>query len=262
MAKLHFSLLVLAITGLAGTALCQDAEVARDPDLADKLKQFKSATQDRKKERDQEATTIIDQWLQAYKAGMNSKDANSVRKALKDCLQSGRVKRPPERKGLFVSAAVALGHMGGDGAKVLASSYKSSKFKGREWIELRAVFLKNIGKTKDLGQVGLLIDRAIKDPDDAIMRAAGAALGNYDEAPQKTRKDIVKEMKNKFSEVYNQSKASLDPGDAQVKRSKERFDAIRDDWNKTLKALTKQSYNSPPEWSTFWNKNKNKDWDK
>ena len=52
------------------------------------------------------------------------------------------------------------------------------------------------------------------------------------------------------------------PGDAQVKRSKERFDAIRDDWNKTLRELTNQSYNTPGEWLKFWNKNKNKNWDK
>jgi len=260
---MRVSLLTLSIAGLAWLAPCQEStEVERDPELPAKLKQFKSATQDRDKARDAEATTIVDQWLQAYKSGMHPKDAVSVLKAIKDCLESSRVKRDPEHKGLFVAASVALGHMGADGAKVLASAYKSTKFKGREWIEMRAVFLTNLGKTKSEGHVKLLTDAALKDPDDAIMRAAGAALGNFDEASQKLRKEIVKDMQRKFNEVYNKAKRNLDPGDAQVKRSKERFDAIRDDWNKTLRQLTKQSYNSPGEWLTFWNKNKNKDWDK
>ena len=94
------------------------------------------------------------------------------------------------------------------------------------------------------------------------MKAAGLTLGNYEDAPLAVRKEIAKELIKKLSEVYGKARASLDPGNAQVKRSKQRLDAIQAEWNQTLNRLTKQAINSPPDWQRFWNKNKDKNWDK
>ena len=124
------------------------------------------------------------------------------------------------------------------------------------------MFVKNIGKTKDVKHVDFLLDRAGRDPDDEIMKAAGQALGNYSDAKLAVRKEIAKELIKKLAEVYGKSRASLNPGNAQVKRSKERLAAISRDWNQTLNSLTKQSIHSPPDWQRFYNKNKDRNWDK
>jgi len=229
-----------------------------DPLVAEQVKQFKSAIKDRKGARDAEATNLIDKFLAGYPR-MHQKDQLSVRKALQDCLV-GRVRRDEGNTTLFVGAAAALGQMGADGAKILLKAYKSSKFKKQ--VTLRAVFVRNIGKTKDLAQVDFLLERAGRDPDDEIMKAAGGTLRNYADAKLSVRKNIVKELIKKFSEVYGKSRASIDPGNAQVKRSKEQLAAISRDWNQTLNALTRQSIHSPPEWQRFYNKNKNRNWDK
>ena len=84
-------------------------------ELKDKLKQFKSAVEDRKRERDPEAQTLIDKFLTAYLSkSMHPKDQTSVRKALGDCLLSARVKRDPEHRNVFTGAAIAL--LGGSGS--------------------------------------------------------------------------------------------------------------------------------------------------
>ncbi len=235
---------------------------APDPALEERLKQFKAAIEDRKQGRDQEATGLIDGFTKGYEA-MVPKDRTSVRKALEDCLMSSRVKREPEHKGIFVAAAYALGQMGSDGAKLLVRAYGSEKFKpDREWLELRAVLLKNVGKTKDLAHVKFLIDRALDDPEDSIMRAAGEALGYYQDSDQRVRKEITKELVKKFNEVYNESLQSLDPGDPIVERAKATLAAISRDWNETLRKLTGQDLSSPPDWLRFYNKSKDKDWSK
>ena len=51
-------------------------------------------------------------------------------------------------------------------------------------------------------------------------------------------------------------------GPAGGTKSKEQLAAISRDWNQTLNAVTRQSIHSPPEWQRFYNKNKNRNWDK
>ena len=257
-------LIVSLLTGLLATGLAAQEEASAskpDPALKDQLKQFKSATEDLQKQRDQEATGQIDRWLQDFE-DMHEKDQAAVRKALGGVLTSSRVKRDPEQRGLFTAAAVALGRMGPEASKMLVKAFKSSKFKGREWVVMRAVMIKSIGTTKDPKQVEFLIERAVRDPEDKIMQAAGEALGNHDEAPQKVRKDIAKELIKKFNEIEGKSRANLDPGDPQVQRAKETLAAVSRDWNETLRRMTGQTISSAAEWQHFYNKNKGKNWDK
>ncbi len=243
-------------------APAQDKKPDPDPDLPGQLKEFKAAAEDRDRDKDSVATEFIDRFLIAY-PGMHSKDQKAVRGALKATLESARVRRDPEQKGIFVAAAYALGQMGADGAKILARAYDHKKFKPeRDWVELRAVFLKNIGKTKDPKQVDFLLERALRDHSDHILRAAGEALGNYHEANERVRKEIAKELIKKYNEVHGQSLASLDPGDPQVKRAKETLAAISRDWNQSLQQITGQDIKAADEWLHFWNKNKGERWDK
>ena len=260
------SIVPLLLLGIAAGGLRGQEEASApklDPELKEKLKEFRSAIYDRKRGRDSEAHSRIDKFLKAYQAKtMHPKDQASVRKALQDCLLSPKVKRDPEHRGLFNAAAIALGRMGPEASKSLVKAFGSPKFKGREWVAMRAVFLKSTGKTKDLKQVGFLVERASREHEDKLLQAAGEALGNFADADQKVRKAIVKDLIKKFNEIDGQSRASLDPGNSNVKRAKERLAAISRDWNQTLRRLTRQSLSSPTDWNRFYNKNKNKNWDK
>ena len=236
-----------------------------DPALGEKIKLFQSAIKDRKRARDVEATGLVDQMLIACKAGVHPKDRKAVLKALEECLTSSRVKRQPAQKGIFVAVAHALGNvMGAEGARVLVKAYASPKFEPeRDWIELRTEFLRCVGKTKDPKQIKFLLERARRDPHDAIMRAAGEALGNYHELDQKWRKDIAKQLIKKFSEIHGKSLGSLNPGDPIVKKAKDTLASISRDWNATLKKLTgQQDIERADEWQRFYNKNKGKNWAK
>ncbi|MEM7200858.1 MAG: HEAT repeat domain-containing protein [Planctomycetota bacterium] len=173
------------------------------------------------------------------------------------------MKRPPERRGVFKAAAYALGEIGPDGSRSLVKAYNSSKYQPeRDWVGLRADFLKALGRTKDVKQVEFLIDRAARDHEDEILRAAGIALGHFDEAKQKVRKNIVKELVKKLNEIFNKSRQSVDPGDPVMARAKYTLAAIERDWNQTLRKLTGQDFKTAPEWQRFYNKNKGKNWDR
>ncbi len=45
-------------------------------------------------------------------------------------------------------------------------------------------------------------------------------------------------------------------------KEENRHAAVSDPWNTTLQALTKQHLRSANDWNKFWNKNKQKNWDK
>ena len=254
------SAMLLAALASAAVTTAQDPKPA-DATLDDQINEFKEAISERDGEQDQKAIGLIDAFNQKYK-DLEKKDQSDVRKVLDDALTSTRIRRPPEKIGMYTAAAAALGGMGDDGARILKKAFDSSKFKKREWVDLRAVLLKWLGKTKDESMIKTLTDVARRDPEDKLMAAAGEALGNFADQPLKVRKDIVKDLINKFGEVHGKANASLDPGDAQVARSKQRLAAISDPWNETLKMLTKHEFRSAPEWQTFWNKEKGENWDK
>jgi hypothetical protein len=234
-----------------------------DPELPGQLKEFKDAIDAREGAEDAKATALIDGWLSKYES-YAPKDKEQILKSLDLALTSTKVKRPPEKIGLYTAAATALGRMEDAGAKLLRKAFDSPKFKKREWVNVRAVLLKQIGKTKDdsPATLKLLLNTAERDPEDALMAAAGEALGNYADLPLDRRKDIVKDLVKKFGEVHGKANASLDPGDAQTQRSKQTLAAISDPWNTTLAGLTKRNdIRTAPDWQNFWNKHKGDDWD-
>lgn len=256
----------VAVLGSLAALLLAAVTVAQDPkdasaNLDDQIKEFKDAVSDRDGEQDQKAVNLIDAMNQKYK-DLEPKDQLEVRKALDAALNDKRIRRPPEKLALYTAAAAALGGMGDDGAKILKKAFNNSKYDKREWVDLRAVLLKWLGKTKDEAMIKTLIDVASRDPEDKLMAAAGEALENFADQPLKVRKDIAKDLINKYGEVHGKANASLDPGDAQTQRSKQRLAAISDPWNETLRKLTKQEFRTAPEWQKFYNKEKGKDWDK
>ena len=253
--------LSLALTGWCGVLAAQVPADAKKPadDVASQIKALHDAVMDKKSERDDAATAIIDKLLSASET-MAAKDKDAFIAALGDIYTKAKP-RPPEKNALYLTAAVTLSRLGAPGAKVLLKAFGDEKFKKKEWVDLRARFLTSIGKTKDDSQITFLVERAVRDPDDPILKAAGEALGNFADKPGTVRRDIVKELVKKYNDVAN-SASNVDPGNVQAKASRDTLAVISDAWNETLGKLTKQEIRSAPEWQRWWNKNKDADWDK
>ena len=228
--------------------------------IAIQLKELNDAVMDRKVAHDEAAINIIDKLLSGAET-LPAKDKEAFIAALSDIFTKAKA-REPEKKGLYVAAATALSRFGAQGAAVLVKAFGDEKFAKKEWLDMRGDILRNLGKTKDETQVKFLAERITRSTDDAILKAAGEALGNYDDRPVGVRKEICKEMITKYNGIANQANSSVDPGNVQAKASRDTLAVVTDPWNTTLGKLTKQEFRSAPEWQKWWNKNKAADWDK
>jgi hypothetical protein len=258
------TILVLALVLVAPSLLAQPKPAAAkpDPEVKAKLDEFKKLITDRKGAKDPDAIQIIDSVLTRFDK-LHPKDKKDFAKALYEPLKNSRVKREPADCRLFQASIVALGKTGTEGSKYLKDAFENKKrFGDKEWRSLRAEMLKNLGKTKDEKYVKFLKDEALRNIEDSLMAAAGEALGEYADADLKVRQDICKDLIKKFSIIYENANANLDTGDLQRKTWEDRYKAVADPWNTTLKKLTKQHYRTPNDWQRFYNKNKNKNWDK
>lgn len=244
---------------VAAAAAAQDPPPP-DPALPDRIKELKSFCTDPKMESDFRAIGSIRQ-LVAQPDKLNPKDKEKLAKAFGDVFTWGKV-RPPDSDLLYREAGDALAKLGADGAKELLAAIEHSRFKDRDYIPLRAHLLKALGKTKDEKQVDYLVEQARRAPWDQIMAAAGEALGNYDQLELKQRRDVVKQLIIKFGEVHGKASQleSTDPSapiDLDLNNARDTLQKIQGPFNRTLAALTGQSFSSAPDWRHWLNKNPN-----
>lgn len=233
-----------------------------DPAVAKLLDELKDAVLDRKVEHDADGIKVIDQLAGKVRDGsMIEKDQESFAKGLEAVFTKGKV-REPDKIQLYVAAGYALGLLGEKGVKPLMDAYKSSRFPDKpEWVRLREDLLKDLGKTKtkDGKAIKFLMDEARRAPEPPLMAAAGEALGNFDGADQKIRKDIVNNLLIRYGEVDSLARV-LDPANIEAQNARDRRAAISDKWNTTLGKMTGQDFRSYPEWNGWYQKNKNSDW--
>ena len=167
MSMQRLSVLFVALLGMTGSPVAAQEPPAAadkpDPVIAEQIKQFKSAIADRKGTRDDEAGNLVAKFLIGYPT-MHAKDQADVRKALQGCLLSGKIKRDPSKSTLFTGCAEALGRMEQEGAKILTKAFKSSKFKGEDWVSLRAVIVRNVGRDEGSQAGGLAVGPRLARP--------------------------------------------------------------------------------------------------
>ncbi len=233
-----------------------------DPEVKAKLDEFKGLIRDRKGAKDSEAIQIIDGVLVRFDK-LHDKDKKAFAKAVYEPLKDSRIKRKAMDCKLFEAAVVALGKTGKEGSAYLKKAFEDKKrFGDDEWLSLRATMLKNLGKTKDVKYVKFLTDEALRNIKDNLMAAAGEALGEFEDASLDLRKEICHDLIKKFVTIYENANANLDTGSLLRKTWEDRYKAVSDPWNNTLKKLTKQHLRTPSDWQRFYNKNKEKNWDK
>lgn len=232
--------------------------VGPDKEVAEHLKRLKEAVNDKKQERDLEALDIITALVLKWEAGLDDKDKAAVIKGL-DAVFDAKV-RPPDRIELYKGTAAALGRLGKDGAKPLEAAFEDKRFPAKpDWVPMREALVKAVGKTKDESRVKFLLDIARKHHEAALMAAAGEALGNFEDSDEKIRKEIVNGLLIRYGEMDSRAR-QLDPADIEAQNMRDRLAVCSGRWNETLRKLTRQTFDSYPEWNEWHNKNKAKEW--
>ncbi|MCR9248226.1 MAG: hypothetical protein NXI31_24615 [bacterium] len=259
MRNLNCSLAILFALGACGQAAAQGKKPVQDPEVAAKAGELKKCVLDRKFSRDAEGVTLIDALLVKLQNGAIDKDKAIITKAFGTVLTKGKV-RSPKQPGLYVAAVEALAYCESDGAKVLKKAFEGKRIPDKaEWVDLRARMLRSIGKTKDEGMVKLLIDEARRSPENALMAAAGEALGNYESSKDKIRKEIVSDLIKRWGELEELA-SQLGTGHIQAQNAKNTLSSIGGKWNETFAKLTRQNHTRFLDWQKWYNKNKGKKW--
>ena len=246
---------------LGGGLMAQDApEAAKtpDPQVTKDVAEFMRLVNDKQMSKDLEARTYLSKWVNAYET-MHPKDQSSVASALEAVFSKAKI-RSPEKLELYEASTVVLSRMGKTGAKVLKNAFDNSRYGKSEWVALRGRLIAGLGQTQDLGVCDFIVDTALRDPEDQIMAKAGEALGHYEKADLKVRREIVKKLLKRFVEIHNQSRTEA-LGDPVAETRKRTYAAINDPWNTTLAKLSGQAFRSPQDWEKWWNNHKDENWD-
>ena len=244
---------LLVVTPLAGQA------PVPDPDLTGQLKQLHSMVKDRLMAQDLVAISVIHR-LSAHPANLHPKDEARIAKAFARVYRTGRL-RPPDRAHLYRETADALARLGDSGSAWLLKSIETERIKGRDHAQLRAHMIRALGTTGDERHVDWLTKQALRSPDDAVLAAAGAALGNYTGLPLKKRRKDVKDLVGRLGEWHMSATAleSTDPNapiDLGPQNARRTLSRIKRPWNATLRRLTGQRFSSAAQWQRWLNKNK------
>ncbi len=171
MAIRHTDLLLLALSLAASAPAQRPTEL--DPEIPAQLKELRDAVMDRRMEFDGEAIRILEALKAKHDLGMHERDERRVIDGVARVFVQGRL-RDPERTDLYVLAAEFLADCGQLGARQLLKAYESSRIKSREYAELRAEILVNLGKTKEPALIELFLKESRISPDNEVLAAAGA----------------------------------------------------------------------------------------
>ena len=203
---------------------------------------------------------LIDELWKKLDAGVSDKDSKSITKVLELVLFKGKV-RPADNIGLYTAAVTTLGYCGSDGAKTLKKAYDSKRFPDKkDWVPLREQILKSLGRTKQESAVDFLLDEARRSPEDALMAAAGEALGNYADSSEKIRKEIVSDLIKRWGELDERA-SQLGSGNIQAANARNTLAATSGKWDVTLAVLSRQNAKKKfIEWQSWYNKNKLRRW--
>ncbi len=223
------------------------------PEVKALLEQLDQHVSKRGKE-DSQAKGAIDKLLQEFKKS-GPKDREAIVKSLDRCFQAKRTDTSegvPDN-GLYVAAAVALGEMAPESVKSLMSWIGNKTHK--KDIALQRMLITRLGKTRAEEGRKLLL-KLLDDPDSKVIAAAGEALGEFETAEQKVRKEVFEELIKVLMTIKNEFDA-----DNNDTIARERYENIAAPIITSLKRLAKHEENDPQKWQTWWNKNKKEDWD-
>ena len=258
------SLVITTLASAPGVALAGPAPITaihqddpkdlpdKRPEIEEALDALKSHAKKRGKE-DQEAIAVVDTLLQEFpKSGV--KDRKAIVKALSGCLKEKRSEVDGRMQNcLYIACAHAMGSMGPESVKDLTGWIDHKQH--RKDLVLQAELIRALGRTKDDKGMDPLVD-LLTHKDSSNQAAAAEALGNYDEADLKDRKEIFDKILNVLNAAKNRMDSNIEDVEA-----RERYNVIKAPMVTTLQALSGHTETNPDRWRAWWNDNKKKDWD-
>lgn len=154
-----------------------------------------------------------------------------------------------DNKRLWTTSAFAFGQMGSHGAAFLLQAAKQDRFD--KLPDLRAQFVEQIGNTKHYTTDKDLVDY-LDHYQDVVIAGAAKAIGQFGEAPGKTRQFLVENLVKKLESYANAASNIEDTTSVQ------KYTTVRGPMIQALKNLTPMSFDDPLDWTKWWNNNKNK----
>lgn len=221
--------------------------------VKDLIAQFDDHVKAKGKE-DTEAIAVLDKLNQEFEQS-GPKDRAAIVKSVDKALLAKRKdidENVPDIK-LALACAVVLGHMGPESTKPLISAATGKKLERSEALHREAIL--SLGKTRDEKAIKPLLELAT-DKDAYVQGAGVEGLGEFREADEKFRKEIVEELIKNIMPLQ----AAVDADSSDI-LARERYDVVAPPTNTTLQRLTDQNIRDFHEWQTWWNKNKREDWD-
>ena len=229
------------------------------PEVAELIEQLEAHVKKRGEE-DEQAETVLEQLATEFH-NSGPKDRKDILDAAEDCLTVKRkdlAKDMPNDR-LAAYAAVMLGRMGNAAGPVLVKYVGHKKLEDKQRAH-RAVILA-LGTTKYEKGVDTLID-ALDEEQEALVAAAAQALGNFGEAEQKVRKEIVEELLKLMVPLEDTiEQGQNDPGTPSNEEARKDYEAVRAPALSTLESLTGHAASNFRDWRAWWNDHKKDDWD-
>ena len=238
--------------------LTQDDEEDAVPDKREEVKNLLVDLKGQIKKRgmeDKAAIATIETLMSEFEKS-GPKDRKAIVKGIVDCYKQKR--SYSEEKGydnaLYLAAAVSLSKMGPESVKPLAKLIGDKKHRAN--LALQSRIIQSLGQTKDEDAVKPILD-LLGHKDYQIEQAAAQALGFFVDLEEKKRKGIFEEVLKSLMSAYNNKEADTSNQQPEVHQ---RYDAVSSSMVTTLQALSGHEEGTPPQWQTWWNKNKRADW--
>ena len=189
-----------------------------------------------------------------------TKDRATIVKALERCFAARQQGKPVVD--LACKSARAMAAMAPESLPVLNRALGNDTLLKEH--ELARTLVLALGKTKDKAALKPLF-AFLDHRDDGLVAAAGEALGEFDGAPQVTRKQVFEEGLKALMQAKDtmdaQTQSALDPNAPHDDAAQKRYETIAAALSTSLQRLAKQDPRKPEEWQRWWNKNKRADWD-
>ncbi|MEZ6017251.1 MAG: HEAT repeat domain-containing protein [Planctomycetota bacterium] len=250
----------VAVAATPTMAVSRPAAARQDdpkPDKRDEVKTLVATLKGHMGKRgkeDREAVALIDTAIKEFGVS-GPKDREALAKVLGEAFKQ---RRKPNAEGvadnqLYLAAAIALGEMGPESIPVLTHWIGQKDL--RDDMNVQRQLILSLGKSKDKAAVKPLID-LLEHHQSIVQAAAAEALANFAHLELEDRKEIFKKVVDQLTAI--KGAVDSDPNDT---TSRERYDAVRAPMRSVLKIMSKQDFSEPSEWRSWWNNNKNKDWD-
>ena len=204
---------------------------------------------------DAKAIQVIDRLYSEF-GRSGPKDKKAI---VAEITRAMRVRRPTARDGtrmrqMFIAGAEKLGKLAPESVDSLIRLATDRSHKDDH--QVRVAFLKALGETKDKKAVKVLT-KELDESDARVQAAAAEALGDFSHLDHKNRKAIFEDLLKLLMSA--QADYQSDPDGTS---SAERWRRVPGPCQRSMKKLSGANEGSPNKWQRWWNKNKNRNWDK